>query len=212
MSITADSLRQGLSSKTAFNTDAVKNALQDKLQKFENSIIEQSKKYVEQLTTWSDNVTTMGADIDEISGSFEKIKNDAGMKLISNSLIAGKPPTEMKANENILNDQQIQIPDFPVDINIAVLDSVGHQKDDVSTEGKTLDALITVIPPGQPMPEFWSRYQDFFAPEVSTQLYAEDDDFETSFSIYYNFNPIPIAVEETRKQLAQAGQPLPKKK
>ena len=65
-------------------------------------------------------------------------------------------------------------------------------------------SYLTVVPDDKMTKE---EYED-----ALFERYAEDDDFETSFSIYYNFNPIPIAVEETRKQLAQAGQPLPKKK
>jgi hypothetical protein len=207
--VTTETLNADFQANKPFNTAGASDALQKKLVNFEKSILEKSQSFVDQLTSWNDQMNNMVADIEDISGSFAKIKGDAGMKIIAPELIAGKKPTLDPSKENATAEHKIEFPDYPFDINLTTYDQVGHQVSDLTGDNTTNTALITTIPPGSPLPELWTRYQDYFVPEISTQLSAADEDFETSFSLYYGFNPVPIAIEDTKKAMREAGMPIP---
>ena len=207
--VTTESLKRDFSDKKPFDTNTTKDALQQKLINFEKSIIEKSKSYVDQLATWNEQMNNMVADVEDISGSFAKIKGDAGMKIMAPMLIAGKKPSFDESKESATAEHRIDFPDFPFDINLTAFDQIGHQVTDLTGDNTSPGNLIMAIPPGNQRPEFWTRQQDFFSPEISTQLSAEDEDFETSFSLYFGFNPVPIAVEDTRKAMKDAGIPIP---
>lgn len=198
MSVTMQSLQQGFASNQPFDTDRVAATLSDRLQKFENTIFERSKQFVEAMNSWANQITAMNFEMDEINASFNKIKSCAGQRMMANSMITGAPPAPKDSESDIIDDSIIDIPQYPVEINMSALDMVGHQVADVMS-GQPLPALITVIPKGQPMPRFWNCAQDYFAPEMSTAASASNDQFETSFSLYFNFDPVPLAVAEMRK-------------
>lgn len=198
MAVTAESLQSGFASNQPFDTDKVGSFITDRLSKFENGILQNSKRYVELLNAWSQQINSIDSEINEISGSFAKIKSDAGMRVMGPYLTTGSKPDQKASESDIIDDSIIDFPNYPVEINMSALDQVGHNYNDVIS-GQQLPALITVIPPGQPMPRFWNCSQDYFSPETSTAARASDDQFETSFSLYFNFNPIPLAVLEMRK-------------
>jgi hypothetical protein len=55
----------------------------------------------------------------------------------------------------------------PTDINLFVLDSVGHHVDTITRDKTTLDAgLITAFDPDREFPRFWSTPNDFFSPSL----------------------------------------------
>lgn len=168
--------------------NAINHNLVVDLNCIERFIKELSKNCLYQLNEWNDLLVGMDIQINEVSGLIQRVKSDAGSKLIDPMLETGNPPPPKQEKEIPQQSQVFNFPDYPFDINTRALDFVGHHVDDVKGKAQ-LPPLITVIEPEQQQPDFWSKRQDFFLPVFEVK--QDKKEYETSFSDFYKFNPAP---------------------
>lgn len=168
--------------------DSIVNKLTGDLEHIENYIKELSKNCLYQLNEWNDLLVGMDIQINEVSGLIQRVKSDAGSRLIDPMLETGNPPPPNQEKEIPQQSQIFNFPDYPFDINTRALDFVGHHIDDVKRNAQ-LPPLITRIEPEQQQPDFWSKRQDFFLPVFEVK--QDKEEYDTSFSDFYKFNPAP---------------------
>lgn len=168
--------------------ESIDRNLEEDLNSIKKYIIELSKSVLYQLNEWNDLLVGMDTQINEVSGLIQRVKSDAGSRLIDPMLETGNPPPQQQEKEIPQQSQVFTFPDYPFDINTRALDFVGHHADDVKGNAK-LSPLITRIEPDQKEPNFWSKRQDFFLPVFEVKQSKEE--YETSFSDFYKFNPAP---------------------
>ncbi|KAK8885054.1 hypothetical protein M9Y10_044182 [Tritrichomonas musculus] len=170
------------------NNNNIINNLKEDLLLIERYIIKFSKNCLCQLNDWNNLLVGMDTQINEVSGLIQRVKSDAGSRLIDPMLETGAPPAPEQEEEIPQQSQYFTFPDYPFDINTRALDFVGHHVDDIKDKSN-IEPLITQIKPGDEVPIFWSKRQDFFQPVFEAK--QDKEEYDTSFSDFYKFNPAP---------------------
>lgn len=196
-----ETLKKMYESKTPFDSSNVQNELESDLQQIQEYIISLSKKCLHQLNEWNQSLMGMDTNINEVVGILQRVKADAGSKIIAPILCEGAESQNDISAEDIPTCTQFNFPDYPFEINTHILDEVGHHPNEVS-EGKVdLGPLIIKIPPGEQPPRFWDFPQDYFSPPFEKSM--PEEEYQTSFSSFFGFNPIPEYFRQAVDQLAE---------
>lgn len=182
---------QMFESKQPFATDTVGANLQADLAEIQRYILSLSKSCLNQLVDFNEALGHMNTEISEASGMMEGVKKKVGSQLVELLMVSRNDDSTETNKETVIPGSFIGFPNDPWDVNMQALDSVGHSVEEVSREDAVLAPLLTKIPPGSPMPSFWSTQRDYFSPAVPLMPTASEDTYVTSFSNFYGFDPVP---------------------
>ena len=178
-----------LKTKKAFNSSIVTNEIQSDLERLQSYIMRLSENCLTQLNEWNNGLSRMDNEINEVSGTIQKVKSDVGSRLLNEYIKTPNAPVDI--DDFSINSQKISIdftknvdipnPQFPFCINSTVTENLGLHIGKPETMNRP---LLVVIPKGQASPEFWSESSDFFSPLNQ----KPDQAVATSFSRFYNFS------------------------
>lgn len=186
------SIEQDFKAHKKFNSEQVNHEIVKNLQDLQNFIVNESEKCLIHLTEWNQGLCKMDNDISEVSGLLERVKADAGSRLLAEVICQGGASQSQNVTFNYQTGLSLRYPNYPFVLNTSLLQQVGREAADVK-EGidvKSLPSLIKKIPPGQAEPIFWSKTPDFFYPELQSIPTATKEQLTTSFSEFYKFDPM----------------------
>jgi hypothetical protein len=159
-----------------FDGPRVKHALEDDLHQIETSVLVLSKVCLHALYRTGKQISSFETSIEQAEGSLIAIRADAGRQLIPSPCIPNSKTSTIPFQPHA-RYLDIGLPPYGFQINTAVLKGVGRPNSDPSIP------LVYAVQKGDPVPNFWSRYSDFFVPTGKPPAV-----FETSFSAAYGFD------------------------
>ena len=178
-----------LKTKKAFNSTAVKNEIQSDLERLQSYIMRLSENCLTQLNEWNNGLYRIDNEINEVSGTIQKVKSDVGSRLLNEYLKAPNAPITF--DDYSVNSEKISMessergnlpfPQSQFSSNSTVTENIGLHLDKPDTLNRP---LLVVLPKGQPSPQFWTESSDFFSPLNS----KPGQSIDTSFSRFYNFS------------------------
>ena len=191
-----------LTAKKPFS-QASKNELQSDLKDIQDYIIDLSKNCLNKLNTWNNELVKMDSEISEVSGLLQRVKADAGSRVIAPILCESSHVDNEDNYEYAQKASTFNFPNYSFDINMRALDNVGHQVDEVENPelSEHTAPLLTKIKPGEAPPLFWCTTQDFFTPSMHLVISVGDEAYKTSFSDFYEFDPVPQVVRDQRDSM-----------
>jgi hypothetical protein len=150
--------------------------LEDTLDRIEKTIVNVSGFCVSQLITFSQQIEQIQVSVQQVEGSLSTIRANAGRSLVT----IARPISSRKLRKDAFLPRTVKLdlrfPSGQFELNVGVYRGVGNRIEDAERR-----PLIKRFEPGESIPTFWSRTNDFFITESR-------DNFRTSFSEFYGFD------------------------
>jgi hypothetical protein len=194
LSVQLDAFQNLYRARSPFNPNEARTRLESSLTSVEDFIVRLSESALANILEWDRQADGFCADVAELSGLMTRVKADTGAFVVGQSLCAGDAaPADAIEIEGAGNVDYLQVPDYATDINLFVLDNVGHHVEAIEkdVEKDLQEPLVMQIPAGHAPPRFWSVLPDYFFP---TDLRGVVDCWNSSFAQIFGFNPVPPGI------------------
>ncbi|KAK8885571.1 hypothetical protein M9Y10_041021 [Tritrichomonas musculus] len=185
-------LQDDMQKKVPFNTLDVKNDLTNELTQFQEYIINLSQRCLSKLNDWNNTLNGMDTEINEYSGIILRTKSEMGSRTITPMLCEGGAPIQQPLDDVLYSENQFQFPSYPFNINMNVLSKVGHQAIESETSQEVANQPLILANKAEDLqPVFWGLQTDLFSPIPEASSTVEQSAYQTSFSNFYGFSPMP---------------------
>ena len=202
-------LQEDMNKRVPFNTEDIKNDLSNELTQFQEYVINLSQRCLSKLNEWNDTLIGMDTEINEYSGVIQRTKSEMGTRLITPILCEGRSPIQQPLDDVLYSEQQFAFPTYSFNINLQVLNKVGHQAIESNTDPEVANQpLITKTNVNDSQPLFWSLQTDLFTPTPEVASSLDQNVYKTSFSEFYGFNPQSGGQANISSQSLETIEPL----
>lgn len=183
-------LQEDMGKKVPFNTEDIKNDLSNELTQFQEYVINLSQRCLTKLNEWNNTLIGMDTEINEYSGVIQRTKAEMGSRAISPMLCEGRAPIQQPLDDILYSEQQFAFPSYAFNINLQVLDKVGHQAIPSNTNPEVANQPLIMKTKAEDLqPVFWGLQTDLFTPTPEAASSLDQTAYQTSFSNFYGYNP-----------------------